>query len=86
MKPSRNVYLLGFAALGFFVSFLVHAGTEITVIYFLEKDFARYSFGMSWKQLLFLHHIVALLLTAAGLYYGYRQGQHWWKRIYERKI
>lgn len=86
MKPSRNVYIFSFTFLGFFLSFLFHAVTEISYIYFLEKDFERYSAGLTWPELMMLHHAFALAIAAAGLYFGYRQGVHWWKVIYEKKL
>lgn len=85
-KPSRTVYLAGFSFLGFLIGFLAHSGLEIGAIYFLEKDFTRYSMGLTWGELLLLHHAVSLSLAVGGLYFGYRQGVHWWDQIYGKKV
>lgn len=79
----RAVYLAGFTILGILFQFLVHSGIEIWYIGLLVKDFPRYGLGLAWTTWIMIHHIGSILLFAGGAYLGYRQGNFWWRKIYE---
>lgn len=81
----RIIYVVLFTLLGIMVSFLIHAGIEIPVIFLLLKDFDRYSLGLTWDQWYMIHHIGAVLLFILGVVGGFSQGRHWWEIIYVQK-
>ena len=85
MKFKKIFYIVAFTFLGSLLSFLAHVGIEIGVIALLEKDFTRFSLGLTWDQLLLIHYIFTILLAAAGLVFGFYQGRYWWGRLYEHK-
>lgn len=81
----RTIYIALFTVLGIMVSFLIHAGIEIPVIFLLVKDFDRYGLGLTWDQWYMIHHIGAILLFILGVVGGFFQGKYWWEVIYVQK-
>lgn len=81
----RIIYVALFTLLGIMVSFLIHAGIEIPVIFLLLKDFDRYSLGLTWDQWYMIHHVGAIFLFVLGVVGGFLQGRHWWEIIYVQK-
>lgn len=79
----RAVYILLFVIFGVLLSIIIHSFVELTVISLLLKDFDRYSLGLSWPQWFTLHHILAFVLVAIGVVFGWLQGRFWWRAIYE---
>lgn len=64
---------------------LAHAVLEIGVIALLEKDFAKFSLGLTWGQLMLVHHVFSIILLVVGLVFGFRQGVYWWDKLYGSK-
>lgn len=81
----RTIYIALFTLLGIIVSFLVHAGIEIPVLFLLVKDFDRYGLGFTWDQWYIIHHVGAALLFLLGMVGGFWQGRYWWEIIYVQK-
>lgn len=79
----RRLYIALFVLLGFLVQAFVHAALEIAYIILLWKNYAAWSFGLSYQALLVVHHLTALALLLLGLWYGYRQGVFWWNYLYQ---
>lgn len=81
----KTIYITAFTFLGVLLQFLLHAWVEIWYTNLLLKDFAAYGFGLSWQTWFAIHHILSILLLIAGLIFGYKSGQYWWKQIYVLK-
>lgn len=81
----KKVYIILFSLFGVLSQFLIHAMMEIAYINILEIDFAKYSLGLSWNQLMTTHHILAIVLAIIGAIGGYILGQYWWQVIYIEK-
>lgn len=79
----KIIYIFLFALLGIFLQFILHGLLEIWYIGLLLENFPRYGFGMLWDTWVLIHNIGTALLLVAGLFVGFRQGNYWWKRIYE---
>ena len=83
----KVVYIISFTFLGFLLQILVHAGIEIGYIRLLEIDFNKYTFGLSWEELLLAPSIGGIVLVLAVGIFGFWQGTYWWRRLYvNRKI
>jgi hypothetical protein len=81
----RAFYVAAFVLLGILLQFIVHALIEMGVIALLLKDFGRYGLGLSWQQWFLIHHALTIVLLAAGVVWGYKEGERWWKAIYVEK-
>jgi hypothetical protein len=81
----KSIYISLFIVLGILISFLIHGLVEIWYIGFLLNDFPKYSLGFSWAQWFLIHNIGTAVLLAAGILFGFWQGKHWWRRIYEKR-
>ena len=78
----QGIYISLFVLLGVLVSFLMHAGIEIPVIYLLVNDFATYSLGLTWDAWYTIHAVGSVVLLLLGLLVGFQQGRYWWRVIY----
>jgi len=78
----KFLYLLLGSIFGLLLSFLAHAIIEIPVILIMVSDFEKYSFGLSWPQLMLVHIIFTISLSLAGLFFGLWLGFRWWRHIY----
>ena len=79
-------YISMCALLGVLVGFIAHALLEIPIIYLMVSDFDKYSFGLTWDQLMMVHWIYTATLLFIGLIAGLKLGFKWWQYIYvERK-
>lgn len=78
----KVIYIISFTVFGVLIQLLLHAVIEITYIALLTRDFQKYSFGLSFEQLVIVHHIASVVLLIAGILFGFWQGRYWWKRIY----
>ena len=85
MKTKRTVYIAAFIVLGLLLAAILHAAIEIPVINLLVSDFDRYSLGLTWSGWFWVHHIGTVMLSLVGVWFGYTQGKHWWRVIYEEK-
>jgi len=83
VNSKRTIYITSFTVLGILLSTIVHAGVEIPVINLLVADFDRYGLGLTWAQWFWVHHVGTVILWIAGALFGYWQGKHWWRVIYE---
>ena len=81
----KVIYVILFVVLGIIVSFFVHALIEIPVIVLLVSDFEKWGLGLSWGAWETIHDVGAIILLILGIVYGFRQGKHWWKVIYNDK-
>ena len=79
----KYIYIAAFTIFGILLQFLMHAGIEIWYIGLLINDFQIYGLGLSWAQWLMIHHTASIFLFFGGAFFGYTQGQYWWKRIYK---
>ena len=84
-KLKRKIYVALFTFLGVLVGFLVHACVEIWFASLLTADFARHSLGYSWSQWFTFHEYFAITTFALGILFGFKQGEFWWKVVYEQK-
>ncbi len=82
----RKFYIISFSFLGLLLQFLVHALIEMRWIKLLVVDYNKYSFGLSWDQLLLVHSVGTIVLIILGLLFGYCQGKYWWQKLYVEKI
>ena len=78
----RTFYIAAFTLLGVLLQFLLHALVEIWYIDLLLRDYPAYGFGLSWRQWVLIHDVGTVVLFLAGAWLGFRQGQHWWRKIY----
>jgi hypothetical protein len=78
----KKVYIILFMLAGLLFQFLLHAMIEMAYINILEFDFAKYSLGMGWDQLMTIHHVLTAVLAILGLAAGYMLGQYWWQVLY----
>ena len=81
----KLLYIISFTILGILLQFLIHAGLEIWYIGLLNKNFGVWGLGLNWTSWYTIHHIFTIMLLAAGIFFGFWQGQFWWKRLYEQK-
>lgn len=79
----KIVYIFLFTLLGVLAQFILHALLETWYIGLLLENFPRYGFGMLWDTWVLIHNVGTVILLVAGLSVGFRQGNYWWKRIYE---
>lgn len=77
-------YISLFTFLGVLAQFIAHGLLEIWYIGLLLNDFSRYGLGLSWDAWVMIHDIGTVVLFAAGVFLGWRQGSFWWKKIYEK--
>ncbi len=80
----RKIYIALFTFLGILLQLLIHALAETWYIDLLIRDFPKYSIGFTWPQWFMIHHIITVVLFAAGAFFGFWQGKFWWRRIYEK--
>lgn len=83
-KFKKNVYILLFMVFGVLISQLIHSALEIWYINLLIQDFSKYSLGLIWQHWYIIHGIGTVILFVGGLMFGYFQGKHWWKVLYEK--
>lgn len=83
MKKFLYISLFGF--LGFLISFIVHVIIEIPIIYIAISNFDKYTFGLSWDQILLIHTIFTVILSLGGITMGIWMGFKGWKYIYVDK-
>jgi len=81
----KIVYLSLFTFLGILISFLVHAGIEIPIIYLLDANFEKYGLGLTWDDWFSFHYWGSAILFTLGAIAGFWQGIYWWKIIYVEK-
>lgn len=81
----KKVYIILFVIAGLLGQFLLHTMIEVAYIDILEIDFAKYSLGMSWTQLMTIHHVLTVVLAILGLAAGYVLGKYWWQVLYVEK-
>ena len=81
----RKLYIFCTILLGGLLQFLMHAGLEIWYLGLLEQNFAAYSMGFSWQQLLYIHHVLAVVLFFLGIAFGYKLGVVWWNIVYVQR-
>jgi len=81
-KIKKAFYIFSCVILGILLSFILHALIVIPIIYVMIGDFEKYSFGLSWNELMIVHGIFTILLFVLGLVLGIYLGFKWWKYIY----
>ncbi len=79
----RTAYITLFVILGNLISWFVHGSLEIAYSILLWRDFATWSFGLTYDTLWNIHHVIAVLLFVAGVWYGFRAGKFWWAYLYQ---
>lgn len=67
------------------IAFILHVVIEVPIIYFMIRDFDKYSFGLSWDQLMQAHYTFAVILVLAGGIFGIWCGLKWWDYIYVQR-
>jgi len=72
----KYFYIASFSFLGILLGFLLHAAVEIFLINFFLASLLE-----SWFV---IHTIWSVLTFGGGLLFGFWQGKHWWKVIYEK--
>lgn len=81
----KGLYHSLFVIVGILLQFLLHAGLETWYTGLLLKDFAKYSFGLSWHAWFFIHEVLATIFFVHGVALGFWQGRYWWPRLYDEK-
>ena len=81
----KIVYISAFVFLGILTSFLIHAAVEITIIKLIVSNLDRWGIWLSWGSWLLIHYIGSIVLLLLGIFFGYKQGKHWWRVIYVEK-
>jgi hypothetical protein len=79
----KKLYVGLFVFLGLEIFFLASALFGSLYIGFLNMDFCKYGFGLTWQQLELAGRIGAAGLLAIGAGCGFFQGKYWWREIYE---
>lgn len=75
---AQKYYIIAlFVLLGFLIQLFIHSIIEIWYIQLLLRDFEKYSFGLSWSDWYFIHHIGTLILLVLGIAFGFWQGNIW---------
>jgi len=72
--------------LGLLLQQILHAVIEIGYIFLLGRDYLKWSVGLSWETLMFIHHLFGLTLLTLGAWWGFSRGNYWWGQIYEKKM
>lgn len=81
----KTIYICTWILLGLILQLLIHAVFEIIYINeFLVANFEKYSLGLSWSQLVAVHHILSVILSIIGALFGLWQGYFWWQKIYNK--
>jgi len=81
----KNIYITAFTIFGFLAQVLLHAMIELPIIKLMIINYEKFSLGLSWSQLMTIHHIGAVLLVILGLSFGFIQGKYWYQVIYIEK-
>jgi len=79
----KYIYITSFVFLGFLIQFFVHGSIEIAYSILLWREFALWSFGLSYDELWVVHHVLSVALLVLGIWLGYRSGKFWWKYLYQ---
>jgi hypothetical protein len=82
LGPKKAFYIFCCVILGILLSFILHVIIELPIIFIMVTDMSRYSFGLSWNELMAVHWMFTGLMLAGGMFFGYRAGKRWWKYIY----
>lgn len=83
-QVKKQVYIGAWIVLGILLSTIIHAGLEIFYINLLVSNFKKYSFGLSWDQLVLTHHILSVALLLMGIVFGFLSGKLFWRKIYKQ--
>lgn len=81
----KFVYISAFVFLGILASFLIHAVVEITIIKLIVSNLDRWGIWLPWGSWLLIHYTGSIVLLLLGIFFGYKQGKHWWRVIYVEK-
>ena len=79
----KQIYIFLTILLGILLSTIVHAVFEMGFIFWYIANPEKYSLGLSWNQLLWLHAIYTVVFFLLGAIGGYFLGKKWWNKIYE---
>ncbi len=79
----RYIYIGLCVFLGVLLTTILHAVGEQAYIALLLSDWDRYSFGLTFEQLLHVHHVLSFSLLVLGIVGGYLIGIRWWRAVYE---
>lgn len=77
-RAKHVVYLVSTTVLGILLSFLVHAGIEITYLGWADA----HQVSVSWYNGCALPPIIQILLPALGAIGGFALGRWWWRIVY----
>jgi hypothetical protein len=78
----RKLYVGLFVFLGFLIQQFVHGALEISYSLLLWRDYAAWSFGLSYAEWWQVHHVMSAILLFLGILLGYRSGKFWWNYLY----
>jgi len=81
----KKIYILAFMILGLLLGFLIHALAEIVYIPLLVERYETFGLGLKFDTWFAIHSVWAAVALAAGLWFGYYQGQKWWRVLYVEK-
>ncbi len=81
----KKIYIFLFSILGALVGFLAKGLVELKAIELLLFNFEKYSFGMSFENIVILHNAFSFLALFLGALVGFFQGKYWWRILYEKK-
>lgn len=78
----KRIYIGLFMLLGALVSVIVHGILEWTYVLHLRKDYAFWSFGFSYRDLVWVHNFLSVDLLTVGLFLGWLGGRYFWRILY----
>lgn len=80
----RALYSALVVTLWLLIGTLVHALLEWPVLYFLTRDFSRYSLGLSFDSWLAVHAVFSLAVLIAALLTGWYAALVWYDYVYRQ--
>ena len=78
----RYLYIGLCIFLGVLLTTIIHGIGEQAYIALLLADWDRYSFGLTFEQLMYVHHVLSFGLLLLGIVGGYFLGVRWWRIVY----
>ncbi|GEM_PF-3356146 len=78
----KLIYLLAAVLFWLGLGVIFHALAEFPVLYFLTKDFTKFSLGFSYEIWLAIHSVFSIIVLISSLIAGIYFGLQWYDFIY----
>jgi hypothetical protein len=79
----KKLYISSWILLGILLSFILHGVVEIPLLFLFSQD-KSWMLGFSWQVWYLIHYIFTFILLVMGMYFGFRLGKFFWRKIYEK--